>query len=216
MPTILTDTDVTNLFETFLNGADGETSPTPATRHGKETTMNDIVTIVTAQTTTTGLGHVTAGAPYIIRVSAYTSDGLPYFGLVGVNRPSNVRDTVREAVRNTTGGHFPEGRLTVNLSPATVAKSQFAISAAMAVAILAAMGEAPTDAFDGTAILGAVLPDGTITDPGCTDLLLDHLAAWDVARAIIPDDSPVREDAHPGIAITRSATLTGILATIRP
>lgn len=173
-------------------------------------------TIITAQTPTTGLTHAPTADPYTIHAQAFLTPGQDYLSIIGVTTSGNgVKDTIRSAVRNTTGGHWPAGRVTVNLSPAAAPKTANASSAAIAAAILTAMGEAPAHPAGRTAILGQAKADGTLDGAAITDGIIDHLASQGITRIIIPTDTPIDPARHPGTATTRATTLTGVIAALR-
>lgn len=177
--------------------------------------------IITAQTPTTGLTHAPNTTPYTILAQAFITPGQDYLSIIGVTTSGNgVKETIRKAVTATTAGRWPAGRVTINMSPAPVPKDPHASTAAIATAILAAMGEAPVEAFASTAILGQANADGTLTGTAITAPILDHLASQGVQRIIIPADTPTKEtpdhtDGNPRPDIIRATTLTGILATVR-
>src|SRR5919112_5378585 len=72
--------------------------------------------------------------------------GLPGFTLVGLPDAAvrEARERVRAATLNS-GLEFPQKRLTANLAPADVRKAGPSFDLALAMAVLAASGQIPTD-----------------------------------------------------------------------
>ena len=89
--------------------------------------------------------------------------GLPGFTLVGLPDPSvrEVRDRVWPALRNA-GFKPPERRVTVNLAPADRRKEGASMDLAVALGLLAATEQVPTDRLEGMAALGEVSLDGSL------------------------------------------------------
>lgn len=160
--------------------------------------VNDITTIQTVN-----------GRTHIIHAQTSITFGFEYFNIIGVSDVSltDLRDTVRNAVKATTANRWPTGHITVNMAPAITPKNGRVLSAAIAMSILMAMGELSARAFDGTAVLGIVHANGTLTGCMITDSQLDQLNKNDVTRVIVPKDAPINDDVHPDLTIVRAATL---------
>src|SRR3954469_21837101 len=81
--------------------------------------------------------------------------GLPTFTLVGLGDRAirESRERVRAAVLNS-GLKFPMKRLTVNLAPAHLRKTGPSFDLAIAVGLLAASGQIPTEALERCAVSG--------------------------------------------------------------
>ncbi|MFC8193184.1 YifB family Mg chelatase-like AAA ATPase [Cellulomonas sp. NPDC057328] len=78
---------------------------------------------------------------HVVEVEAHLATSLPAFSLVGLPDASlaEARDRVRAAV-TSSGLAWPNRRITVNLSPATLPKTGSAFDLAVAVAVLAGAG----------------------------------------------------------------------------
>lgn len=98
-----------------------------------------------------------------VRVEVHTSDGLPGYTVVGLPDTScrESRDRVRSALLSS-GYHWPDRRTTVNLAPSDVRKVGAGLDLAIAVALVAAQGELPTDALEDLAFLGELGLDGSL------------------------------------------------------
>jgi magnesium chelatase family protein len=81
----------------------------------------------------------------VVRVEADVSQGLPQFSIVGLpdSAVSESRLRIRAAIRNS-GLAFPNSRITINLSPASLKKRGAGLDLAIAIAILNATGTIPT------------------------------------------------------------------------
>lgn len=80
----------------------------------------------------------------VVRVEADVSQGLPQFSIVGLpdSAVSESRLRIRAAIRNS-GLPFPNSRITINLSPASLKKRGAGLDLAIAIAILNATGAIP-------------------------------------------------------------------------
>ncbi len=99
----------------------------------------------------------------VIEVEAHVGRGLPAFSLIGLPDASlsESRDRVRAAVLNARQP-FPDHRLTVGLSPATLPKAGSQYDLAIAVAIVAACGRISQTCLDGVVFLGELGLDGQV------------------------------------------------------
>ena len=92
-------------------------------------------------------GVVIAGVDaHLVEVEAHLSSGLPGMSIVGLadTAVGEARDRVRAAVLNS-GARWPQMRITVGLSPASLQKRGSGLDLAIASAILAADGQIPSE-----------------------------------------------------------------------
>ncbi len=101
------------------------------------------------------------GAP--VEIEADTASGLPAFVLVGLPDAAlgEAKARVRSAVGNS-GFDFPGGRVTVNLSPASLPKTGAAFDLGIALAVLAAEGRVAPESVAGVVHLGELGLDGRL------------------------------------------------------
>ncbi len=101
------------------------------------------------------------GAP--VEIEADTASGLPAFVLVGLPDAAlgEAKARVRSAVGNS-GFDFPSGRVTVNLSPASLPKTGSAFDLGIALALLAAEGWVAPESVTGVVHLGELGLDGRL------------------------------------------------------
>ncbi|NKY41284.1 magnesium chelatase domain-containing protein, partial [Cellulomonas septica] len=102
-------------------------------------------------------------AAHVVDVEAHLAPSLPAFTLVGLPDASlaEARDRVRAAV-TSSGLAWPNRRITVNLSPATLPKSGSAFDLAIAVATLAGAGLVDADRVHGVVHVGELGLDGRL------------------------------------------------------
>lgn len=150
-------------------------------------------------------------------VEVHASDGVPSFTIVG--QPDGAcreaRDRVRAALL-TSGFAWPQRRLTVNLAPATMRKVGAGLDLAIAVAVLVADGQLPSERVDGRAFLGELGLDGTVRRiPGVVSLV-DDLLQDDPRIEVVVPASTVREALLLGRGSLRSAvTLSGVVGCLQ-
>lgn len=99
----------------------------------------------------------------LVRVEAHISEGVPAYNLVGLPDTAvrEARDRVRAAVSSCLI-KWPDVRVVLNLSPASLPKTGSGYDLAMAVSVLAAMGAVPADSADSFVMLGELGLDGRI------------------------------------------------------
>ena len=113
-----------------------------------------------ARTWSVGLAGV-HGA--MVEVEVDMAAGVPHVALVGLP-DAVVRqsvDRVRAAVVNA-GASFPQRRITIGLSPASMPKQGSGFDLALAAAVLAASGAVPQESVDRLVLLGELGLDGSV------------------------------------------------------
>jgi magnesium chelatase family protein len=107
-----------------------------------------------------------------VEVQADVGGGLPSFTIVGLGDAAvlEARERVRAAIR-ASGLEFPGGRVTVNLAPAPLRKHGTGFDLPIAVALLAATRQIPSDVASGHAVVGELALDGSVRS---IDGLLAH------------------------------------------
>jgi magnesium chelatase family protein len=99
----------------------------------------------------------------VVEVEADLAPGLPGLTIVGLPDAalSESRDRVRAAVLNS-GEAWPQRRITLGLSPATLPKSGSGFDLSMAAAVLSAAGGLSPQALDGVVLFGELGLDGRV------------------------------------------------------
>ncbi|EPI58669.1 Mg chelatase-like protein [Gardnerella vaginalis JCP8070] len=100
---------------------------------------------------------------FTIQLQAFISSGLPGFSIIGL--PDTSLSEARERVKSAYMSlrcEWPDTRLTVNLSPASMPKSGASYDLAIAASILSARGIIPLSELENTIILGELNLDGSV------------------------------------------------------
>lgn len=100
---------------------------------------------------------------HIVTVQGFVSSGLPYFSLVGM--PDSVVGQARERVKSackSTKFHWPQTRVTVNLSPASLPKHGAGFDLAIAVSILASSRVVNPCVLEKSVFAGELALDGSV------------------------------------------------------
>lgn len=115
-----------------------------------------------------------------LHVECHLSGGLPGTTVVGLAEGAvkEARDRVKSAIRNS-GFHYPTSHVTLNLAPSHLTKSGTAFDLPIAIAILAASEQIPTDALIDTEFVGELSLFGDLRE---TSNLLASAIACDSAN----------------------------------
>jgi magnesium chelatase family protein len=119
-----------------------------------------------------------------VRVEVHVSSGLPGFTVVGLPDTTcrEARDRVRAALLSSRL-KWPSSRVTVNLAPPGLRKVGSGLDLAIAVALLAASEQVPSECVGGRAYLGELGLDGSIRPvPG----VLPLVDALGEAEVVVP------------------------------
>lgn len=130
----------------------------------------------------------------VVHVEAHLANGLPSFTLVGLpeTEVKEARDRVRAAIQNS-GFEFPARRITVNLAPADLPKESGRFDLPIALAILAASGQLPTDPLKQYEYAGELALTGELRP--IRGALAMTLAARNSGRTLILPADSAREAA---------------------
>lgn len=120
----------------------------------------------------------------LVTVEVHLSSGLPSFTLVGLPETAvrESKDRVRSALM-TCGLEFPRQRITLNLAPADLPKEGGRFDLAIALGLLAASGQIPTQCLANIECLGELSLSGEIR--AVRGVLPAALAARSAERALI-------------------------------
>lgn len=124
---------------------------------------------------------------FIIQIQAFVSPGLPYFSIIGL--PDTSLSEARERVKSAcqaSGAKWPETRVTVNLSPASMPKRGSSHDLSIAASVLSASGTIPHDCLNDTVVLGEVNLDGTVLPINGLLPILLHARDQGVCKVIVP------------------------------
>lgn len=124
---------------------------------------------------------------FTIQVQAFISPGLPYFSIIGL--PDTSLSEARERVKSACtacGFPWPDTRVTVNLSPASLPKRGAVHDLAIAAAVLEAAHAIDPDATVDTLALGELNLDGTVLPVNGVLPILMHANSQGIRRAFVP------------------------------
>ena len=146
---------------------------------------------------------------FIIQIQAFISPGLPYFSIIGL--PDTSLSEARERVKSAcqaSGFKWPETRVTVNLSPASMPKKGSSHDLAIAASVLSASGTIGHDCLADTIVLGEVNLDGTVLPVNGLLPIMLHAREQGIRQVIVPhanidearliDDMDVTQCSAPG------------------
>lgn len=147
-----------------------------------------------------------------IWVESDTTRGLPSFSIVGLPDAANreSRERIRSAIINT-GMKFPDGRVTVNLSPADLRKEGTHFDLPAAVAILASDGKIPRDHLESWVMMGELSLDGRLKAVRGVLPLITGIRSLGMHRVIIPAENAAEGALADGIEVRQANTLEEVI-----
>ena len=151
-----------------------------------------------------------------VEVEADLTNGLPGLTIVGLPDAAvnESRDRVRAAVLNS-GEQWPQQRITVGLSPATLRKRGSAFDLAMAAAVLCAAGRLPASALQRIMLFGELGLDGRARPVrGVLPAVLAAAAAG-FDRVAVPAAGAAEARLVPGVEVWPVGSLSEMLAALR-
>jgi magnesium chelatase family protein len=156
---------------------------------------------------------------HLIEVEADIASGLPATILVGLPDTAlrEARDRIRAAIVNS-GEAWPNSKITVGLSPATLPKRGSGFDLAIAVAILAAAEAVPADALAGKMFLAELGLDGRLRPvPGVLPAVVAAAdAAGPAAQTAVVAAQNVEEAAlAPGMRVVGASSLAEVIVWLR-
>lgn len=152
----------------------------------------------------------------LVEIEAFLGQGLPSVALVG--RPdtsiNEARDRCRAAVVNS-GQAWPNRRITVALSPASLPKGGAQYDLGIALVVLVAAGVLPPDPLVDAVVLGELALDGRLRAvPG---VLPSALTAADAGadRILVPEANVDEARVVPGLRVVGVRSLRQVVAMLR-
>jgi magnesium chelatase family protein len=151
-----------------------------------------------------------------VEIEADIENGLPGLLLVGLPDPAlrEARDRIRAAIINS-GEQWPQRRITVGLSPASLPKRGSGFDAGIAVAILAAAGKVPAAAIEGVAFVGELGLDGQLRPVRGVLPAVAGAAAAGFRRVAVAQANAAEAALVPGLRVLGAETLCGLLGWFR-
>jgi magnesium chelatase family protein len=151
-----------------------------------------------------------------VEVEADIANGLVGLLLVGLPDTAlrEARDRIRSAIVNS-GEQWPQRKITVGLSPASLPKRGSAFDLAIAAAIASAAGTVPAAALAGLVLIGELGLDGRLRPvPGVLPAAASAAAAG-FASVAVPEANAPEAALMPGLRVLAVPTLTALLAHLR-
>ena len=151
-----------------------------------------------------------------VEIETDIENGLPGLLLVGLPDTAlrEARDRIRAAIINS-GEQWPQRRITVGLSPASLPKRGSGFDLGIAVSVLAAAGTIPTAAIEGVTFLGELGLDGQLR-PVCGVLpAVAAAAAAGFHRVAVPEISAPEATLVPEVVVLGAPKLGALLAWLR-
>ena len=151
----------------------------------------------------------------IVQVEADISDGLPMFVMVGYLSAAvrEASDRVRTAIRNS-GIRIPPKRIVVNLAPADMHKEGASFDLAIALSVLAALGEIPAEAAERTLIIGELGLNGRVNPVRGILPIVMKAKEFGFERCILPMENVREGQTAGGIACVGVETLAQAMETV--
>jgi magnesium chelatase family protein len=153
---------------------------------------------------------------HVVGVEAHVSLGVTGFSVVGLadKLVGEARDRCRSAVINS-GLEWPGPKNTVGLSPAELPKRGPTLDLAIAIALLAASGQVPSDPVAELVVVGELGLDGRVRPVRGALVAALAARAAGASRIVVPAANVDEASLVPGIHVTGVRTLSGLVALVR-
>jgi magnesium chelatase family protein len=151
-----------------------------------------------------------------VEIETDIANGLPCLLLVGLPDTAlrEARDRIRAAIINSHE-QWPQRRVTVGLSPASLPKRGSGFDLGIALSILAAAGAIPRAAIDGVAFLGELGLDGRLRPVRGVLPAMAAAAGAGFAKVVVAQANAAEAALVPGLRVVGAPTLAGLLAWLR-
>ncbi len=159
---------------------------------------------------------VTGVSGFLVEVEAEIGSGLPSFTIIGLGDRaiSQAPDRVRAACRHS-GWSVSQKHVTVNLSPAGIAKSGTGFDVAIALAALAAADVMPAWTIDGIVHLGELGLDGTVRPvPGILPAVIEARRLG-MREIVVPAANAAEARLVGGVRVRPATRLASLVAGYR-
>ena len=139
---------------------------------------------------------------FTIQMQAFISPGLPYFSIIGLPDASlsEAKERVRSACQ-AIGFSWPQTRVTVNLSPASLPKRGSSHDLAIAGSVLAASHVIQPDALASTALLGELNLDGSVLPINGLLPIALYARSHGISTMVIPESNRAEAELVSGITV---------------
>jgi magnesium chelatase family protein len=153
---------------------------------------------------------------HVVEIEADIGNGLVALFLVGLPDTAlrEARDRIRSAITNSRQS-WPQRRVTVGLSPASLPKRGSAFDLGIATAILAADGVVPKERLGGTVFVGELGLDGRLRPvPGVLPSVAGA-AAGGFGRVVVPPENAAEALLVPAMEVISAPSLGALIDWLR-
>jgi magnesium chelatase family protein len=153
---------------------------------------------------------------YPVEIESDIENGLPCLLLVGLPDTAlrEARDRIRAAIINSCE-QWPQRRITVGLSPASLPKRGSGFDLGIALSILAAAGAIPGTAIDGVAFFGELGLDGRLRPVRGVLPAMAAAAGAGFAKVVVAQANAAEAALVPGLRVVGAPNLAALLAWLR-
>jgi magnesium chelatase family protein len=151
-----------------------------------------------------------------VAVEVHVASGLPGYTVVGLPDTAGreSRERVRAAMQSSDIA-WPNKRITVNLSPATIRKTGAGLELAIALALMLGEDGLPAGCLDGVGVLGELGLDASIRSVPGTLVLADSLHRTGVETVIVPPPNHAEAALVPGLHVRSAPNLALLRACLK-
>src|SRR6266700_3983877 len=151
-----------------------------------------------------------------VEIESDIANGLPCLLLVGLPDTAlrEARDRIRAAIINSCE-QWPQRRITVGLSPASLPKRGSGFDLGIALSILAAAGAIPGAAIDGVAFLGELGLDGRLRPVRGVLPAMAAAVGAGFAKVVVAQANAAEAALVPGLQVVGAPSLASLLALLR-
>lgn len=151
-----------------------------------------------------------------VEVEAHIRGGRETLSLVGLPDTAlrEARERIRAAILNS-GEYFPDGHITVSLSPASLPKRGSGFDLSIAAAVLAANGQVPLGDIAGAALVAELGLDGSVRPvPGVLPAVLACRRAG-IGTIVVARSNAMEARQVPDVSVIAVSCLAGLIAWLR-
>ncbi len=153
---------------------------------------------------------------HVVEVEADIANGLVAMILVGLPDSAlrEARDRIRSAIVNS-GEEWPQRRITVGLSPASLPKRGSWFDLAIAIAVLAADGSVPTASIDGVMFFGELGLDGRLRPVSGVLPAVNAAAKAGFRKVVVARENAAEAALVPDARVVAAGSLTATVDWLR-
>jgi magnesium chelatase family protein len=153
---------------------------------------------------------------HVVEVEADIANGLVGMILVGLPDTAlrEARDRIRAAIVNS-GEEWPQRKITVGLSPASLPKRGSWFDLAIAIGVLAAAGKVPKAAVDGVMFFGELGLDGRLRPVRGVLPAVAEAASNGFGKVMVAEQNAAEAVLVPGVRVIAASSLTGAADWLR-